>query len=107
MVFAVGRGAPTGLVFDANPGGDGTTAHMCDWCHFTGTGNQVGLLTAELNSRKRLGVNVCRDLSCKDKVEEAANLGGKNVVLATEKLLGRIAQFAGASLKIDLTGAGR
>ena len=52
LVFSVPGGAPTGIAFDGNGGGAGVP-HMCDWCHSSGLGSQVGLLTAE-NHRERI-----------------------------------------------------
>src|SRR4051812_44681863 len=51
LVFAVDGGAPTGILFDTNGGAGPAVPHMCDWCHCCGTGTQVGLLTAHLNSK--------------------------------------------------------
>lgn len=106
LVFAVPGGVPTGIVFDL-VGGAGTSAmQMCDWCHTSGK-NAVGLLTATLNDRKRVGVHVCSDLSCQDKLEEAATLGGFSVLPSMQKLMERMGRFASETLKIDLSGANR
>jgi hypothetical protein len=102
MVFAVPKGTPTGLVFDTNGGSSGPS--MCSWCHCPSAGTGVGLLTATLNSNKRVGVQICTDLSCAEKLEDAANLSGASVRPAMEKLIARIGQFASEALKIDLMG---
>jgi hypothetical protein len=107
LVFAVPHGAPTGIVFDTNGGGASAAPAMCSWCHCSAPGTGVGLLTATLNGNKRVGVNVCVDLSCAQKLEEAANLSGASVRPAIEKLIGRMGQFAQDALKIDLSGANR
>lgn len=105
LVFATKGGAPTGIVFDTNGGGGGP--QMCTWCHCTVAGNGVGLLTATLNGRKRVGVMVCTDLSCAQKLDEQANLTGSSVRPLIEKLIDRMGRFASEVLKIDLSGAGR
>ncbi|MBK7859963.1 MAG: FBP domain-containing protein [Archangiaceae bacterium] len=102
MVFAVPGGVPTGIVFDTNPGGDIAVPVMCDWCHHSGVGTEVGLLTARLNARKRVGIRVCSDLSCKQKLEDEANRTGRSVLPAMQKLMARVARFATEALKIDL-----
>jgi hypothetical protein len=107
LVFAVPGGVPTGVVFDVTRGAGSTTPQLCDWCHTSGFGNGVALLTATVNSRRRAGVNVCADLSCKDKLEEAANRGGYSVLPSMQRLLERMGRFASEALKIDLSGAGR
>jgi hypothetical protein len=108
LVFATPGGAPTGIVFETNGGGPGPAGPaMCDWCHTSGSGNQVGLLTARFTARKTVGVHVCRDLSCKDKLEDQASRMGRSVLPMIEKLIERMGRFASEALQIDLSGAGR
>ena len=103
LVFAVPGGVPTGIVFDGKGGGAGPTVPaMCDWCHCSSMGTGVALLTAQVNAKKRAGVYACRDLSCRQKLEEDANRSGRNVLPAIEKLLARMGRFASEALKIDL-----
>ena len=78
---------------------------MCDWCHWSGGGNSVGLLTAQASSKRRVGVNLCLDLSCGAKLESAANLAGRNPVEAARQLQARILRFAHEGLGIDPSGA--
>jgi hypothetical protein len=107
LLFAVPKGAPTGIAFDTNGGGGEGVPHMCDWCHLSAAGTGVGLLTATLTGKKRVGVHVCVDLGCQRKLEDAANLSGRSVRPAMEKLLERMGRFASEGLKIDLSGQGR
>jgi hypothetical protein len=69
VLGGAGLKAPLGVVFRrGETSGAGTTvAQMCDWCHAVRAGNEVGLLTAESSARRRVGLNLCRDLSCKEK----------------------------------------
>lgn len=108
LVFAVKGGAPTGIVFDSNGGGaEPLSPAMCDWCHCTGKGTEVGLLTAQVNRNKRAGVHVCTDLGCREKLEDECNRIGRSVLPAMEKLLERMGRFAAEALQMDLTGARR
>ena len=107
LVFAVPGGVPCGIAFDTNDGGGTSMANMCDWCHHSGSGTQVGLLTATVNARKRAGVHVCSDLSCNQKLNEDAMRTGNSVLPHMEKLIATIARFADQALKIDVTGANR
>ena len=102
LVFAVPGGVPTGIAFDTNSGAGPTVPAMCDWCHCNTVGTGVGLLTAALNSKKRLGVHVCSDLGCKKKLEEAANRSGRSVLPAMERLIEKMGRFASEALRIDL-----
>jgi hypothetical protein len=106
LVFAVPGGAPIGIAFDGNGSGP-SVPHMCDWCHCSGSGTEVAMLTTFVHSRKRVGVQVCSDLSCKRKLEEEADRTGKNAKRAIEQLVARMGRFASEALKIDLSGAGR
>ena len=64
-------------------------------------------VTATLNGRKRVGLHVCADLSCKKKLEDLANRGGFSALPSVQKLVERMGRFASETLKIDLSGAGR
>jgi hypothetical protein len=103
LVFAVPGGVPTGIVFEGKSGS--AAMAMCDWCHCSSVGTGVGLLTAQLNAKKRVGVHVCWDLSCKKKLEEEADRSGRSVLPAMEKLIARMGRFATQALQIDLARA--
>ena len=107
VVFNVGKGAPTGIAFRRAQGGGEPVAHMCDWCHSFGTSNTIGLMTTDMGSKKRVGVNLCLDLNCRARVNETADLRGQNGVEASRKLLERIGRFAQEALGIDLSGDDR
>lgn len=102
LLFAVPNGAATGIVFQSNGGNGTSVAQMCDWCHSYGVGTQIGLLTAQLNANKRVGVHLCSDLSCRQKIEDEANRAGKNPLPLLKDLVERIGVFASDGLKIDL-----
>jgi hypothetical protein len=103
LIFNVGKGAPTGIAFRRASPGPG----MCDWCHSFDPSGGVSLLTADRNSKKRVGVYVCQDLGCKNRLEDAALRAGRSPVDDLKALLERIGQFAEQALGIDLSGAGR
>lgn len=102
LVFAIPNGTPTGIAFDTNGGTGPSVPAMCDWCHMSAAGTGVGMLTATVNANKRAGVHVCADLSCRQKIEDAANRSGISVRPALEKLVLRMGRFASEALKIDL-----
>ena len=92
-------GRPLGIVFRREVAGDESGSRMCDWCHNFGA--EVGLLTADRSSRRRVGVGVCRDLRCADRIEQAAELAGRSSRLARQRLLERMVKFAREGLGID------
>lgn len=104
LVFAVRGGPPTGIAFrQASP----IAGAMCEWCHTFSPSSGVSLLTADRNSRKRVGVYVCADLDCQTRVEDAALRAGRSALDEAQALLERIGRFAEQALGIDLSAAGR
>jgi hypothetical protein len=63
---------PLGIVFKRNPG---SNVSMCEWCHTIGGGDGVGLLTATASSYRKVGVHVCSDLSCAEKIIATVDTG--------------------------------
>lgn len=102
LVFAAPGKQPIGLVFDGKGSGGPSVPAMCDWCHCSSLGTGVGLLTAQVNAKKRVGTHVCADLSCRQKLEQESDRSGRSVVPAVEQLLERMGRFASEALKIEL-----
>lgn len=92
-------GKPLGIAFRRDVAADDTGSRLCDWCHNFGA--DVGLLTAERTSRRRVGVGVCRDLRCADRIEQAAELAGRSSRVPRLRLLERMARFAREGLGIE------
>lgn len=73
LVFSEpGVNKPIGIIFDRHSGAGGTAA-ICEWCHSYGSSNQIGLLSIDVSSKRRVGVHLCLDLGCREKIE--ADLG--------------------------------
>ena len=107
LVFgAPGTRKPVGVIFrrEVQPSQE-PGANMCDWCHTVGSSLEVGLLTVEVTSRRRAGMYLCRDLRCKEKVEDAADRAGRHPLEAFQRLNARIFHFAQEVLGIDANGA--
>ena len=103
LVFAVPDGLPTGLVFDTNGAGPPVT-HMCNWCHTSALGSTVGLLTARRTSKRSVGVFVCSDLGCQQRLEDEADRAGRSVLPAMGAMIERVGRFAAEGLGINLFG---
>ncbi len=100
-------GRARGVVFrQTKPGARAIVSHMCDWCHSYGSTAEIGLMTAEESARRTVGIMVCRDLRCRERIEEAGDLAGRDTNLAKRRLLERIARFAREALNIDSAAAG-
>lgn len=101
LVFCIPDGTPTGLVFDTH--GDGPAVpHMCDWCRCAGLGSRVGLLTTRASGKRTVGVHVCSDLGCQQKLEDEADRSGNSVLPSMAALMLRMARFASEGLNIDM-----
>ena len=97
----VGATKPVGIAFRRDQQASKTNpSGMCDWCHSWGSGEEVGLLTTDVNSKKRVGVNACLDLRCKEKTEDSANRAGLSVLAESKKLVERMSKFAADGLGI-------
>jgi FBP C-terminal treble-clef zinc-finger len=104
LVFtAPGSKRLTGIAFRRDQQGDPTHApHMCDWCLSPGTSDQIGLLTTDVDSKRRVGINLCLDLRCREKLEMAMNLAGRSVLDETQRMLERMTRFATEALGMDV-----
>jgi hypothetical protein len=103
LVFtAPGSRKPIGLIFrrDASDAG-APSSRICDWCHSYGSSYEVGLLTTDATSKRRVGVTLCLDLRCKEKLEDAADRAGRHPLKALEQLQERMFRFAREALGID------
>jgi len=107
LVFSLPGGAPTGILFRRAHGGEARAAQMCEWCHCPGSSDEIGLLTADVSSRRRAGILACLDLRCQEKLEDAVSRDGRSALDAQRALVERIGKFAREALGIDLSGAGR
>jgi hypothetical protein len=104
LVFtAPGSKRPTGIAFRRDQQGDKTLAiGVCDWCRASGSTDQIGLLTTDVDSKRRVGVNVCLDLRCNEKVEAAMNMAGRSPVEELQQLIERMSRFASEGLGLEL-----
>lgn len=95
-------GKALGVVFRGDqPGGDSTS--MCEWCHSVRAGDGVKLLTAQAASNRRVGISLCRDLSCKEKAQgepgpDDMPQGPTTARERTRRILARMAVFARRNL---------
>ena len=90
-----------GITFRRDSGGGAAAGRICDWCHAYGSADEIGMLTAERSSRKRVGVLICRDLRCREKLEDAADLSGRMSVEARRRTVQRMLRFAREALGIE------
>lgn len=95
-------GKALGVVFRCDQSA-GDSASMCEWCHAVRAGDGVKLLTAQAASNRRVGISLCRDLSCKDKAQadpgtDDMPLGPTTARERTRRILTRMSIFARRNL---------
>jgi hypothetical protein len=91
---------PLGIAFRRNPG-SAAGAQLCDWCHTHGSSQDINLLTTDRNSKRRVGVLLCTDLRCGEKIEQHANLSGRSPIEPRQRMLERMMRFARECLGIE------
>jgi hypothetical protein len=102
LIFSAPSSRKTiGIIFRRDSVGGGHTANMCEWCHSYGSSSEVGMLTTDADNKRRVGVHLCVDLRCKEKLEDAADRSGKHPRAALEQLRERMFRFAHEALGID------
>lgn len=105
VVFAApGSKQLTGIAFRRDQQGERLSApRVCDWCLNYGGSDQVGMLTTDVDSKRRVGVLLCLDLRCNERLESAADRSGRSSVEDIKKVLERMARFATEGLGVEFT----
>lgn len=94
---------PVGIAFRRDQRGSSSSPpRMCDWCLSTGTSDQIGLLTASVDARRRVGVNLCLDLGCMRKLEGFAEASGMKLEGVSARFFERMERFFRLALEIEL-----
>ena len=96
-----GRSA-AGVVFRRqHPVGDPVN-NMCEWCHSVRSHQTIGLLTAKASKNRRVGLNVCRDLNCKEHVRARPGVNDLRESITPDqkifKITHKMSDFARANL---------
>jgi hypothetical protein len=99
VIFPHESGKLLGIAFRRDQDPSNMGSGLCDWCH--SVGDDIGLLGAEKSSKRRVGVWLCRDLNCADKLDDAANRAGNSSVEPKRRQLERMRQFAREALGIQ------
>lgn len=85
---------PMGAVFrNGGSGSDAGTGGICDWCHAYGSSNQIGLLTTKVSSKRTVGMMLCLDLSCGDKIENGPSQSAKDPETRILQVCERMCRF--------------
>jgi hypothetical protein len=90
---------PRGVVFRGRNKGDAQSASMCDLCHSFGSANEIGMMLTSVTHKKTIGMMLCLDLNCIDKLETLAAISGRNFEQLAEKVCERLSSFFENTLK--------
>ncbi|NOK01410.1 MULTISPECIES: FBP domain-containing protein [unclassified Myxococcus] len=102
LIFsAPGSRKPIGIIFRRDSLGGEPVTRMCEWCHSYGSAHEVCLLTTAVDNKRRVGVNLCADLRCREKMEDAADRSGRHPLEFLGKLNERMFRFAHEALGIE------
>lgn len=94
--------APVGIAFRRDQQGVAVSPPgMCEWCLSTGPSDQIGLLTATVDSKTRVGVNLCLDLGCIQKLETLSSTSGVRLEKLTARLHERMDRFVREAVLIE------
>lgn len=74
---------------------------MCDWCQTIGGSDQIGLLSITRDPNTSVGFMLCLDLGCINRLEQVAELSGKDFGQLSKGLIDKITRFFENNLEIQ------
>lgn len=96
------KNAARGIVFKRNHATSDAPPAMCDWCHSVRGKGNVGLLTTAVSKTRRIGLSLCRDLNCIEKLTDLPGINDLRESVKTDEkirqILERISDFARRNL---------
>lgn len=93
---------PMGLVFrSGGTHAEAATGGICDWCHTYGSSNQIGLLTTAVNAKRTVGMMLCLDLSCGDKIENGPSQSSKDPEARILEVCERMGRFFDETIRLS------
>ena len=84
-------GAPIALTFERTKNSEAVPM-MCNWCHAVRPASDVALMTVSVTNRKRIGLYLCSDISCKTNVLESPSVHDMRETLDRGEKIVRLGQ---------------
>jgi hypothetical protein len=75
---------------------------MCQWCHSVRGGGRVSMLSVAISQNRRVGLHLCRDLSCKEKLVAPPKNSDVPELLKPEEKLTRLMERMSEFIKNNL-----
>lgn len=86
-----------GVVFKRTQEPADAPVKMCEWCHSVRGGGRVGMLSVKVDQNRLIGLHLCRDLSCREKIADVPGANDlieeKDRDLRTRMLVDRMKKF--------------
>lgn len=70
--------APRGVAFKRTPSTGEPVGGLCSWCNAYGSSEDIGMMSVTMSSSVSVSYLICQDISCIEKIEDAATLSGKD-----------------------------
>lgn len=69
---------PRGVAFKRTPSTGEPVGGLCSWCNAYGSSEDIGMMSVTMSSSVSVSYLICQDISCIEKLEDAATLSGKD-----------------------------
>jgi hypothetical protein len=102
LLYNDGDKRALGAVFKRLPEGPDAPIKMCAFCHSVRGGGRVSLLSIQATKNRNIGVHLCRDLSCKEKVQAPPKSTDLPEKMPTDKKLRLVLSRMGEFLLTNL-----
>lgn len=96
-----GREELVGMVLDRSNAGQPGRTQMCCWCQTTGSSDKIDMLSISVNAKTIVGVILCVDLSCFEKLETTAKTSKKSVDRLASEVVDRMTHFYEEKLEVN------
>lgn len=82
-----------GMIFKRDQGQQHPTTQMCQWCRSFGPSDTIDMLSISVNAKRLLGVVLCIDLSCLEKLDTVRKFSKKSYGQLAQELVQRMTDF--------------
>lgn len=84
---------PRGVAFKRTAATGEPVGGLCNWCHAYGGSDEIGFMSVAMSSNVSSSYYLCQDLSCIEKIEDAAAMAGKDPDKHIAELYHRMAKL--------------
>ena len=103
LLATLPQSSPVGIVFRRPSPSPQASPKMCDWCNKVLPGDQVGLLSAHRGKDISVGKYLCRDLNCKERLQETPGLHDLRETVNDQTKLDRLVHRVRSFIRRNIT----